>query len=269
MNNNSPTRPKGGDKEEYKKKLITVAVCGGILFLLIILGLIKVILDENREKNAAWQNTPTPTPTELLTPTPSPEPTITEVPVITEPVKEAPLIVIDAGHGGEDDGTVSGDYIEKNANLAIALYLEEELEELGYRIYMIRTDDTDVEKKQRTVIATEMNADAYVSIHINSFEVSSIQGTEVWYSDLRDDGSAALAQAVVDAVTEATGSRNRGIKCNNELIVLKYNGMPACLVECGYITSPVEREKLFDASYQKLIAEGIARGVAEFLPIDE
>ena len=61
---------------------------------------------------------------------------------------------------------------------------------------------------------------------------------------------------------------NRGIKLSNGLIVLKYNELPACLVECGFMSSETERAKLFDADYQKKIAEGIANGIEKFLPLE-
>lgn len=305
MSNNIIMQQRVREQKQYRRKVTAVALCSVVLVLLIILGLIKVIVDDNKEKGSVPNNLPgvsqtpavtatvtpeptteptveptptaepvTPAPTEVLTPTTAPTATTvpTSVPVsINTPVPVeagAPLVVIDAGHGGEDLGTTRDGYHEKNANLAIALYLQEALEALGYRTYMIRTEDVSVENTERPAVAIEQNGDVYVSVHINSYEDSSIKGTEVWYSNLRNDGSKELAQYVVDSVAEATGTRNRGIKLSNNLIVLKYNGMAACLVECGYITSPEEREKLFSADYQQLVAAGIAGGIAQYLPID-
>ena len=159
---------------------------------------------------------------------------------------------------------------EKNANLAIALYLKEELLARGYDVYMIREADVAVENEARPGLAKENGADIYVSIHLNSLDEESdgTRGAEVWYSNLRNDGSDTLAQNVVDELTKVIDTRNRGIKLSNNLIVLKYNELPACLVECGFMSSATERAKLFDSEYQKKIAEGIANGIEKFLPVE-
>jgi len=105
---------------------------------------------------------------------------------------------------------------------------------------------------------------------LNSLEEDSdgTRGAETWYSDLRNDGSDVLAQCVIDELTKVIDTRNRGIKMSNNLVVLKYNELPACLVECGFMSSATERAKLFDAEYQKKIAEGIANGIEKFLPAE-
>lgn len=283
-------------KKQRRKVTITIAVCA-IVLVLIIVGLVKVILDDKSEKegngttNKVTENltpgVPTGTPdneagnagdnqinngessvngTEVTTvPTMAPTETPTPVPVASKKV------AIDPGHGGEIDlGSVRDGLYEKNANLSIALFLKEELETRGYAVYMIRETDAAVDNKARPGMALESGADIYVSVHLNSLEEDSdaTRGTEVWYSDLRNDGSDTLAQNVVDELTAVIGSRNRGIKMSNGLIVLKYNELPACLVECGFMSSETERALLFDAEYQKKIAKGIANGIEKFLPLE-
>ena len=205
--------------------------------------------------------TPEPTMEAEATATPTP------VPVASKKV------AIDPGHGGDVDfgsSRPAENLYEKNANLAIALYLKEELLSRGYEVYMIRETDTAVENRERPDLALANGADIYVSIHLNSLEEDSdgTRGAEVWYSDLRNDGSDVLAQYVVDELTKVVDTRNRGIKMSNGLIVLKYNELPACLVECGFMSSATERAKLFDSEYQKKIAEGIANGIEKFLPLE-
>ena len=87
--------------------------------------------------------------------------------------------------------------------------------------------------------------------------------------ETRNDGSDVLAQYVVDALAAATGTRNRGIKVNNDLVVLKNCEVPACLVECGFMSSETERNNLFTPEYQKKVAQGIAEGIAQFLPLEQ
>jgi len=283
-------RRKDAQKKYRRKVTITVAV-GIILAALILIGLIKVIVDEkkagegnsntiseeltpgalneatgngrtenNGENNSEIMSTPTPTPEPTATPTPTPIP--------------KKKVAVDPGHGGNVDfgsSRPAENQYEKHANLAIALYLKEELESRGYDVFMIRETDEEVDNKERPVMAKESGADIFVSIHLNSLEEDSdgTRGAETWYSDLRNDGSDVLAQYVIDELTKVVDTRNRGIKMSNNLVVLKYNELPACLVECGFMSSATERAKLFDAEYQKQIAIGIANGIEKFLPVEE
>ena len=273
-------------KKAYRRKVIATIALSAILLVLIIVGLVKVITDEKKaEENASNKGTNV---SENITPGPGednsgnigensgdteslPEPTATATPTPTPVPKKK--VAVDAGHGGSEDfgsSRPSESQYEKHANLAIALFLKEELLNRGYDVYMIRESDDAVENMDRPGLAKENGADIYVSIHLNSLDNDSdaTQGAEVWYADKRGDGSDALAQYVVDELCAVVGTRNRGIKMSNNLIVLKYNELPACLVECGFMSSAPERAKLFDAEYQKQIAEGIANGIEKFLPVE-
>lgn len=282
-------------QKKYRRKVTLTIALSAILVVLIIIGLVKVIVDEKKAEDSAQdggnkisgevtpgaptsapasntgeenQNEDNETPGDENS---TPVPTATTVPTETPIPVETKKVAIDPGHGGDVDlGSVRQGLFEKNANLAISLLLKEELESRGYEVFMIRETDEAVENRERPGMALESGADIYVSVHLNSLDGDSdaTQGTEVWYSDLRNDGSDTLAQCVVDELTAVIGSRNRGIKMSNGLIVLKYNELPACLVECGFISSGPEREKLFDPEYQKQIAEGIANGIEKFLPLE-
>lgn len=277
-------------RKAYRRKVIATIALSAILLVLIIVGLVKVILDEKKAENANKGTNVS----ENVTPGPNggnsgssggsnsgtsgeenqggavttPEPTPTETPTPTPVPKK--LVAIDPGHGGEDLGSTRQGLYEKDANLNIALYLKKELEDAGYAVFMIRDTDITVENMDRPAAAIAANADIYVSIHLNSLESNSdaTQGAEVWYADKRNDGSDTLAQYVVDELCKVIDTRNRGIKMSNNLIVLKYNEMPACLVECGFITSGPEREKLFNPEYQQKVAEGIANGIKKYLPLE-
>lgn len=290
-------------QKKYRRKVTLTIALSVILLVLFVIGLVKIIMDEkNAEKNAQGAGTnvsenvtpgiPTGGPSQdesgvggsdsqtqqgngEINSTPLPTATLSPTATATpEPTRTATKkVAIDPGHGGPDDlGSPRPDegIYEKNANLAIALFLKEELLDRGYEVYMIREADVAVDNKERPALALSNGADIYVSIHLNSLEKDSdaTQGAEVWYSNLRDDGSDKLAQYVVDELTAVIGTRNRGIKLSNGLIVLKYNELPACLVECGFMSSAPERAKLFDPEYQKKIAEGVANGIEKFLPLE-
>jgi N-acetylmuramoyl-L-alanine amidase len=75
-----------------------------------------------------------------------------------------------------------------------------------------------------------------------------------------------LASYVLKAAVAATGAKNRETRNGDNLIVLNSSAIPAILVECGFISSNEECLKLFDPEYQKLLAQGIANGISEFMP---
>ncbi len=280
-------------RKAYRRKVIATIALSAILLVLIVVGLIKIIMDEKKAEDAKQDtnvsenitpglsgdnsgNTDNNTPgtsggeNQGSIVSATPEPTPTEAPTPTQTPLPAKLVAIDPGHGGEDLGSTRQRLYEKDANLAIALFLKKELEDAGYAVFMIRDTDVTVENKERPAAAIAAEADIYVSIHLNSLEADSdsTQGAEVWYADKRDDGSDILAQYVIDELCKVIDTRNRGIKMSNNLIVLKYNEMPACLVECGFITSETERAKLFDPEYQQKVAEGIANGIKKYLALE-
>lgn len=262
-------------KKKYRRKVALTVTLGVVLLILIVVGLVKILMDEkqagNNNKNMQSsvnipaeetnvpevpevQEVPAATATPTATPTPTPIP----------PKK----VAVDAGHGGDDWGSTRDGLYEKDANLAIALYLQQMLESAGYDVAMIRDGDVWVDKEDRPVLAQNANADIFVSIHLNSLEGDSdaTRGFEVWYDDRREDGSDILAQNIADEMDKILDARNRGIKETGNLVVLKYNDMPAVLVECGFITSETERAMLFDSVYQEKLAEGIFNGIQKFLP---
>ena len=262
-------------KKKYRRKVALTVTLGVVLLILIVVGLVKILMDEkqagNNNKNMQSsvnipaeetnvpevpevQEVPAATATPTATPTPTPIP----------PKK----VAVDAGHGGDDWGSTRDGLYEKDANLAIALYLQQMLESAGYDVAMIRDGDVWVDKEDRPVLAQNANADIFVSIHLNSLEGDSdaTRGFEVWYDDRREDGSDILAQNIADEMDKVLDTRNRGIKETGNLVVLKYNDMPAVLVECGFITSETERAMLFDPVYQENLAEVIFNGIQKFLP---
>ena len=292
-------------RKKYRRKVAITIALSVLLLILIIVGLIKVIMDEKKEGKNAEDAIPAVTATvspEVPTNVPDnntvagnnessasvnrggetvenePLPTVvpavnaTAIPTATPSPTPVPkkIIALDAGHGGDDLGSTRQGLYEKDANLAIVLFLKKELEDAGYAVFMVRDGDFYVENEERPVLASQNGASLYVSIHLNSIEGDNdaTQGAEVWYADMRDDGSETLAQYIVDELTKVVDTRNRGIKLSNKLTVLRHSTVPACLVECGFITSETERAKLFDPEYQKKVAQGICNGIQKFLPLE-
>ena len=172
-------------------------------------------------------------------------------------------ICIDPGHGGRDPGAVSGNVKEKDINLAIAQKLQLLLYNKGYNVIMTREKDIDISLYQRANIANNFKADIFVSIHNNAFNNELAQGTETLCFSGSLQGEK-LANLVQTELVKRLKRPDRGIKSRPDLVVLRYTTMPAILVECAFLTNPVERKLLKNNSFQLLAAEGIAEGIDRY-----
>ena len=192
-----------------------------------------------------------------------------------------PLVVIDAGHGGEDGGAQSADGIlEKDVNLSVAKKLETVLQARGYETLMTRSDDALLyddgkesmrEKKvsdlHNRVSMIEAHPDCLVlSIHQNYFDDARCKGTQVFYSPNSAE-SEALAKAIQTSVIASLQPDNtRIVKESGKEIYLLYQAQePAVMVECGFLSNPEEAARLLEDTYQTDLVNAIANGLEAFL----
>ncbi len=175
-------------------------------------------------------------------------------------------IILDAGHGGNDQGTSSGDILEKDVNLELVKLLREELENNRTEIVFTRTDDTKIELEDRASMANELDADLFVSIHCNYCEDdSSVQGLECYHQEDREGGKR-LAEHIIEKVEEKDVV-SRGVKTADFLVLVRTE-MPAVLVELGYFSNKEECQLLTSRKHQSVLARQIAEGIRSFL-LDE
>jgi N-acetylmuramoyl-L-alanine amidase len=208
-------------------------------------------------------------------------------------------IVLDAAHGGWDVGAMGQKgVLEKDLALEITQRLGQMLEQrLGLEVIYTRADDTFVPLERRAVIANEVGADLFVSIHANYSSDSATRGVETFYTasspstrvmeaeerevgptpelnmtpaELRtkSDSSRRLAVTVQQALFSAVsgnipGSRNRGVKAAS-FVVLTGTMMPAILAEVSFVSSPQDETNLRDPHYRQALAEALYRGVARY-----
>ncbi len=177
------------------------------------------------------------------------------------------VVVIDAGHGGNDPGTIANGLQEATLNLNVALKVQEILEdETDIKVYMTREDTTYMENKDRAYLANGC-ADLFVAIHMNSAENILANGTETWYwnhsSDPGELTSKQAAQVIQNYLVSYLGSTNRGLKESSNLIVLNSTTVPAVLVELGFVSNLGEALKLSTDAYQQKAAEAIADAIVE------
>jgi len=181
-------------------------------------------------------------------------------------------IVIDPGHGGTDVGAIGeGNVYEKNITLPIAIYLKPLLEEKGAKVYMTRETDRDVarphanadeELQARVDVAEDHAADAFISIHIDSFVRPEIDGMTAYYCGGSPYGRL-LAQSLHDANIDAVDFGDRGVRTAN-FYVLCNSSMPSTLLELGFISNPRERTELQKPNVQKALAQSIVDGLETY-----
>lgn len=205
-----------------------------------------------------------------------PQPEAPVLPAEEEPAEEEinvvkNLIVLDPGHGGTDPGAsgmLNGEKIdESDLNLSISQKVKSILENSGYTVVMTRGDDTYKTLVERPTLANDYNAALFVSIHINSADAKSANGTEVYYaasnnSDRYGISSSGLAKNILNRMLAYMGSVNRGVK-TAEHAVTKRTKMPSCLVEVGFISNVDELANMCSEDYQYKTAQGIAEGIIE------
>ncbi|MCI8585430.1 MAG: N-acetylmuramoyl-L-alanine amidase [Lachnospiraceae bacterium] len=173
------------------------------------------------------------------------------------------VIVLDAGHGGRDQGTSSGDILEKEINLRVAERLEKVLKEQDVKVLLTRTDDTKVGLEDRAKYANEQEADIFVSIHCNYCEEDAgVNGLECYYREDSEEGKT-LAEQIIEGISADDAIACRGTRTANFRVLTKTD-MPAVLVEIGYLSNQGERGKLTDESYQELLAGRLADGILSF-----
>ncbi|MGB6250108.1 MAG: N-acetylmuramoyl-L-alanine amidase [Terriglobales bacterium] len=225
------------------------------------------------------------------------------VPVKTFPARTGKIrIVLDAGHGGWDLGTVGREgLVEKDLVLDVTQRLGKLLQaRLGAEVMFTRTDDTYLPLEQRADIANQAQADLFVSVHANYSSSATARGVETYYTNLfsapgsreverREDGTfakltpvsltagglhekieesrrlAASVQRALYATLSATSPdiRNRGIK-DSAFAVLTGTTMPAILTEISFVSSPADERNLQSETYRQQIAEAIYQGIARY-----
>ncbi len=179
------------------------------------------------------------------------------------------VICIDAGHGGGDKGTVSGNYKESAICLLIAKSVQQELEHMGAQVVMTRTDDIAISQEQRVKIGNDKKADIFVSIHLNSSANETANGAEAWIHSSKPNNSLKLSKTILEEIAINTGIHNRDVKYgtladSKENYYINSRSKSASLIlELGFITS--SSDMLVINNKTEHIAKAIASGIAKYL----
>ncbi len=170
-------------------------------------------------------------------------------------------VVVDAGHGGKDQGASREGILEKDLNLKLALKLKKALEARGITVYMTRTTDKYLTLKQITQVNNYHHPDAFVSIHHNASKNPAISGVETYYYTPQ---SKPLAQKVHRSMVSTLGVKHRGTR-RAMFYVIHHTRVPAILCEVGYLSNAQERRELVSERRQNAQINAIAEGVVEYL----
>lgn len=192
-------------------------------------------------------------------------------------------VVIDAGHGGHDNGATSPWATEKDCNLAVARKLRDKLKKNGFKVVMTRDSDTFLTLGQRVAIANATPDCLFVSIHHNSgrraatgIETFTLapQGTTSPFARTRrreslagnnqDSANIALATAVHSRAIKATGAIDRGIQ-RARFSVLCTITRPAILFEGGFVSNPNEGKLISSDAYREKLANSICQGILAYV----
>lgn len=181
------------------------------------------------------------------------------------------IVVIDAGHGGDDPGKIGiNDVLEKEINLQIAKEIKKYLEEAGVTVIMTRENDNSLSSsktedlQRRVEIIDKSKAEIAVSIHQNSFSSETEQGAQVFYYSESEEG-IKIAQILQNYLKILDPENRREIKENSSYYLLKRTKTPTVIVECGFLSNWEEAEKLKETKYQEEMAQAISEGILAYM----
>ena len=153
-------------------------------------------------------------------------------------------------------------------NLQIGLLMRDALKALGAEVVMTReTHDVDISNVERAQLMNEAGVDLCLRLHCNGSENRDVQGLTL-YAKATGEGaeqSAALAQALLQPMLDATGAKNRGIVLNDNYTGQNWSVVPCVMVEMGFMSNPEEDQLLNTPEYQRKLIAGMIRGISDYL----
>lgn len=181
-------------------------------------------------------------------------------------------IVLDAGHGGRDGGSVGvNGTIEKEINLDYVLTLKKKLVELGYRVVLTRENDDGLydefaknkklsDMNKRMEIIKKANPNLVVSIHMNSFNDKSANGA-VTYAKIDDEASKTCANLIQQSILAENCNAKYKLSKEGDYFMLNCSYYTSVLIECGFISNASEEQMLNSEKYKDKFTTAIANGI--------
>lgn len=209
------------------------------------------------------------------------------------PEEEKILIAIDAGHQAKGNlekepigpgatiqktkvtygarGNATG-LAEYELTLMVAQKLEQKLIDRGYEVLMIRdSHDVNISNAERAQMANEAQADAFIRIHANSIDNSSVRGATTIcqtssnpYNSSLYEQSKSLSTFVLDEVVAATGCKKRKVWETDTMTGINWSQVPVTIIEMGFMSNTKEDKLMATEDYQNKMAEGMANGIDNY-----
>ena len=183
------------------------------------------------------------------------------------------VIVIDPGHGGNDNGAEVNNVLEDEINLNIAKLLYQKLFDQGCIVHITRVGDYDLapqdsqtrkmkDLKRRTRFINEVDADLFISIHLNIFIQEQVKGIQVFYQQYKDE-SKKLAKSLQNEFNRLINEKNKK-PIIGDYYILNNTYPTGVLIECGFLSNDEDRLNLNNHDYQDKICKIIYKGILDF-----
>lgn len=206
--------------------------------------------------------------------------TVSDSAIVANAEPQNVIVVLDAGHGGEDSGAVANGILEKDINLDITLKVRDMLKASGVTVVTTRDTDRSIydssastvrekkvsDLKNRVAISNKNSNNILVSIHQNKFEQSKYSGAQIFYSG-NDEKSKTLAESMRLSITGLLQPDNkRELKeAGSNIYLLKNSKNPSVIVECGFLSNEEEAKNLNSEEYRQKMAFAIYCGILEYI----
>ena len=162
---------------------------------------------------------------------------------------------------------VSTGIAEYITDLEVALKLRDALKAQGCEVYMTReVNDIDISNLERAEMMNELGVDLVLRLHCDGATDRSANGIGMFVraTGEKQEESEAAAKVLLEAMSEATGAKARGVFLRDTYTMNNWSIVPCILVEMGYMSNPEEDEKLNDPAYQDLLVQGMVEGIARY-----
>ena len=170
-------------------------------------------------------------------------------------------IVVDAGHGGNDRGTTGAlGTDEKDITLITSELLSSKLQAAGANVILTRESDEYVDLRKRVSIAHQVEADAFISLHYDAIDNSSVRGFTTYYMH---GYQKELATYVHNGLGNMISLKDRGTQ-PGDYLVLRENKQKAILIELGYLSNASEERNVTTQNYREQATHGIYNGIINY-----
>ncbi|MDQ2720020.1 MAG: N-acetylmuramoyl-L-alanine amidase [Bacteroidota bacterium] len=174
-------------------------------------------------------------------------------------------VVIDAGHGGNDNGAVSNGLMEKNVTLSIARKIAELNSNEHIKILLSRDNDQYISVKDRVAFAKNNDADMFISLHVDKALNDQINGFSVFINKSNNEQDKVLASVLINELKKSYKTAdNIAMRKNKGILVLDSSACPAALIECGFLSNAGDIAFIRSSPDQEKVAKNVLNAINNY-----